>query len=394
MNIQFIHNNYGKFSGEEAVVQAQIRMLRDNNHNIITYFRSSEEIDNSSFGKIKAFFTGIYNSDSITQIRELIQNESPDLVHIHNLYPLISPAILPVIKKMRIPIVMTVHNYRLLCPNGLFFQHGSICEKCTDLYKEWNCVIHNCEDSVLKSTGYALRNFWARVNKYYLENVDIYSCLTQFQKDKLTSHKFPVENCVVLPNFYDNEIKKFEYQISKRNYVAFSGRISQEKGVSILVKAAKLLPHIPFHLAGAQKGNFMDKFEIPENVILRGMLNENELSDFYLGARFLILPSIWYEGFPMVLPEAMAHGLPLIAPNMAGFPEIAEENINALLFEKGNPDSLAQKIEKLWQDSELASKLAANSYNIMYRKYSAKVYYEQLMKLYDHVCKKYPAVHF
>lgn len=118
------------------------------------------------------------------------------------------------------------------------------------------------------------------------------------------------------------------------------------------------------------------------------MLNSDELSDFYKGARFLVLPSIWYEGFPMVLPEAMAHGLPLIVPNIGGFPEIAEENVNALLFENGNFNSLALQIDKLWQDPELSAILAVNSYSKLLSNYTSQVYYNQLLHIYGQLLKK------
>ena len=192
MKILIIHNKYGKFSGEEAVVEAQIKLLRANKHEVITYFRSSEELEAMPNAKLKAFFSAIYNPKSIRELKELLVKENPDVVHIHNMYPLISPAILPVIKKMGIPIVMTVHNYRLLCPNGLFFNKGQICEKCTGALKELNCITNNCESSLFKSSGYAARNFWARKKDYYLNNVDLFLCLTEFQKNKLATSWYAI----------------------------------------------------------------------------------------------------------------------------------------------------------------------------------------------------------
>ena len=177
MKILMIHNKYGKHSGEEAVVEAQIKLLQDNGHEVITYFRSSEELETMPYAKVKAFFLGVRNNRSVRDIKEIITNKKPDIVHIHNLYPLISPAILPVIKSLGVPIAMTIHNYRLLCPNGLFFTKGKICEKCTGATKELNCVINNCEGSIFKSTGYALRSFWARFTGEYKDYVDSFLCL-------------------------------------------------------------------------------------------------------------------------------------------------------------------------------------------------------------------------
>ena len=388
MKIIIIHNKYGKFSGEEAVVEAQIKLLRSNNHEVITYFRSSEELEEMPYGKTKAFFSALYNPKSIKALKELIIKENPDLVHVHNLYPLISPAILPVIKKMGIPIVMTVHNYRLLCPNGLFFNKGAICEKCTGKGKELNCITNNCEGSLFKSSGYALRNFWARKKAYYTQNIDVFLCLTAFQKNKLIANGFTSQNCEVLTNFYKKEIKTIDYTTTNRNYVAFAGRISPEKGIPLLLEAAKKLPHINFQLAGGIREGYEQELEIPKNVILRGMLSSKELSDFYGSARFLVLSSIWYEGFPMVFPEAMAHKLPIIAPNMAGYPEIAEENFNGLLFENGNAISLARTIDDLWNNYELSEKLGLNGFKNANIKYSSKVYYNKLESIYNQLIKR------
>jgi glycosyltransferase involved in cell wall biosynthesis len=387
MKILLIHNKYTKYSGEEAVVNSQIKLLRRNGHAVSTYFRSSEEIEFMSNGKIKVFFSAIFNPRSIKEIKDIIRKEEPDIVHIHNLYPLISPSILPVIKKMGIPIVITVHNYRLLCANGLFFNNGEICEKCTGTGKELNCITNNCESSIFKSTGYALRNFWARKNKYYIDCVDIFLCLTEFQKNKLISNGFSSDKCRVIPNFYDKEILETGNDIPGGNYVAFAGRISPEKGIPLLLEAALILPNIPFQLAGEIRNGYANELNIPNNVTLRGMLNSDELSNFYRNAYCLVLPSICYEGFPMVFPEAMAHKLPIIAPNMAGYPEIAVDNNNGLLFEPSNVESLSNTIVKLWNDGELSLKLGVNGFEKVKKKYSAPVYTKLLENVYSQILK-------
>jgi glycosyltransferase involved in cell wall biosynthesis len=388
MKILIIHNKYGKFSGEEAVVGSQIKLLRTNGHQVITYFRSSEELETMTNAKIKAFFSAFNNQKSIQEIKNLITQEQPDIVHVHNLYPFISPAILPVIKKMGYPIVMTVHNYRLLCPGGLFFNKGAICEKCTGSVKELNCIVNNCEGSLFKSTGYALRNFWARINHYYIQNVDVFLCLNEFQKSKLVANSFSSVKCDVLSNFYNRKIEDVEYNISDRNYVAFAGRISPEKGISLLLDSAKNLPHIDFQLAGGIRNGYANELEIPNNVTFRGLLAHEELSHFYQNALFLVLSSIAYEGFPMVFPEAMAHKLPIIAPNMAGYPEVVEEGINGLLFETGNASSLANAIKKLWNNKDMSKKMGENGFKKMQKKYNAEVYYKQLENNYNKVLKK------
>ncbi|GAB1858546.1 glycosyltransferase family 4 protein [Flavobacteriaceae bacterium MHTCC 0001] len=385
MKILLIHNKYGKFSGEEAVVNTQIALLKDRGYDVITYFRSSEELEKMTNGKLKAFFTAFYNSKSIKELQKLISKEQPDIVHIHNLYPLISPAILPTLKKMGVSVVMTVHNYRLLCPNGLFYTNGSICEKCTGVGKELNCIAQNCEGSLFKSTGYALRNLWSRTKKYYLNNVDAYLCLTEFQKKKLISNQFEAKKCLVTPNIYNKTIENIEYDINKRHYIAFAGRLSPEKGLPILMAAAKQLPNIPFRLAGAMREGYDSVLEIPDNVELLGMLNADQMKTFYTNARLYLHTSLCYEGFPMVFPEAMAYKLPIIAPKMAGYPEIAEQDFNGLLFEPQDVKNLVEVISNVWHDTSKLKTLGENGFEKLNSKYSKDNYHKALSDVYNRV---------
>lgn len=388
MKILIIHNKYGKFSGEEAYVESQISLLKSKGHLVVAYYRSSEELEKMTLGKLKVFFTALYNRKSLIQLKDLISKEVPDVVHIHNLYPLISPSILPIIKKMNIPIVMTIHNYRLMCPNGLFYTNGAICEKCTGKAKELNCITNNCEGALFKSTGYALRNFWARKKKHYLDHVDAFLCLTQFQKQKMVINGYPVNKCKVLHSFYSKEIKALEYNIQNRKYIAFVGRISPEKGIPLLLQAARKLPEIEFQLAGNARTRYLDQLNIPKNVIFKGMLNAEKLVNFYRNARFLIMTSSCYEGFPTVFLEAMAHKLPIIAPNLAGNPEIIEENVNGLLFQPDSEGSLIGVINKLWNDHELAQRISNNGFKNLQLKYGIDQFYIQLEDVYDQLLKK------
>lgn len=386
MKILMIHNKYGKHSGEEAVVDAQIKLLEENGHTVVTYFRSSEELETMPMAKVRAFFLGLRNNKAIADITEIITREKPDLAHVHNLYPIISPAVLPVIKSFGIPLAMTVHNYRFVCPNGLFFTKGAVCEKCTGAGKELNSIINNCEGSLLKTTGYAMRNFWARITKKYENDVDTYLCLNDFQKEKLIENGFDRQKCEVIPNFYNKKLEDKNYSFKNKNYIAFVGRISPEKGLPILFDAAKKLPHISFQLAGLMRPSYKDEIgEIPKNVILRGRLNADEMKTFYENARMLIHTSICYEGFPMVFPEAMAYKLPIIAPNLAGYPEIVENNFNGFLFEPENGQDLAKKIMIIWNDEQELTRLGNNGFKKVTQKYSKQFYYNLLIDAYQNM---------
>ena len=165
MKILFIHNDYAKPSGEEHAAEGLASLLTQNGHIVEWYRRSSAEIGDSSKKKTQAFFSGFYNATAIQQVKEKIKKFNPDVVQVQNLYPLISPAVLKVIKKEGIPIVMRCPNYRIFCPNGLFLDNkGEVCEKCTGSLKEAWCILKNCEKSLAKSIGYSLRNMSARLS--------------------------------------------------------------------------------------------------------------------------------------------------------------------------------------------------------------------------------------
>jgi glycosyltransferase involved in cell wall biosynthesis len=377
---------YGKFSGEEAVVHAQKYLLSLNGVTVSQYFRSSTEIDEIALGKARAFVSGIYNHRAVKEVREKLLQVKPDIVHIHNLYPFISPAILPAIKKQNIPVVMTVHNYRLLCPNGLFYNRTGICERCTGRGKELNCIAYNCEDSFFKSTGYALRNTVARYRKYYVEGVDAFLCLTDFQRRKLVESGYPDQNMFIIPNMFTQPLPE-NLSNKENSYIAYAGRISREKGIDLLIEAARSLPDIHFKLAGTVRDGYK-LMNVPENVELCGVLQGKKLEQFYRNANALVHASICYEGFPMVLPEAMAYRLPVIAPRIAGIPEIIEDGYNGVLFSMGNAAELAKKIEYIWENPEKAQELGQNGYQKLKKEYLPDVYYEKLMSVYKHLIKK------
>ena len=154
MKILIVHNNYGKYSGEEAVVDKMADMLMSHGHEVAFYRRTTEGVRESAVGKIKGFLSGIYSSSGVRGMRDALRRERPDIVSVHNLYPFISPAALFECKKAGVPIVMTIHNFRLICPTGLFMRDGLPCEVCLERGNEWSCVRYNCECSRLKSIGY------------------------------------------------------------------------------------------------------------------------------------------------------------------------------------------------------------------------------------------------
>ncbi len=380
MKICIVHNEYGKLSGEEIVVGNIRSLLEEHGHEVIPFFRSSAEIPSMLFGNIRAFFNGIYSVHSQRKMRQILQREQPDIVHIHNLFPLISPSILPECKKAGVPAVMTVHNYRLICSNGLYMTEGHICEKCSYGNEYW-CVIRNCEKNLFKSFGYALRNYASRKKRFFLDNIAIYAALTEFQREKLIMQGFPRDKIVVIPNMIKTDITSTQSPLG--DYIGFAGRISPEKGISTLMNAARMCDDISFKLAGNYDKMPELVSQSPKNFEFLGHLDSSNLNRFLSLSRIIVLTSICYEGFPMLLAEAMIHEKPVICSRIGGLPEIVEHGVNGLLFEPGNAEDLADKIRYLWDRPELCRKMGQAGREKVLREYSSEKYYERLMDCYQ-----------
>ncbi len=377
MKVLLVHNSYGKFSGEESVVDTQAKLLENNGHKVLRFERSSAELRSLS-SKYKAFFTGIHNPAAARQIRIILNAFSPDVVHIHNLFPLISPAILPECRKAGIPVVMTVHNYRLICPNGLHMTRGQICNKCCG-GKEWWCVLRNCESSFFKSFGYALRNYFARKRRLFYDNVTLYACLTEFHKKRLIYSGFPENRISVVPNMCNIQD---ETQTTEGSYVGFMGRISPEKGVDVLLQCAKLLDPIHFRIAGNYVHGYDISRDAPSNVEFCGFLEGENLNIFRRQMRIAVMPSRWYETFGLILAEAALYGKPVIAARLGAMAEIVDDGKTGLLFEPGDAEDLAHKIKILWNDPELCHQMGEAGRKKALQEYSADKYYGRLMTIY------------
>lgn len=371
MKVLIVHNDYGKYSGEEAVVDKMAAMLPTIGYEVAQLRMTTADARESLMGKIRGFVSGIYCPGGVKAMREAIRRESPDVVNVHNLYPFISPAALKECRKAGVPVVMTVHNFRIMCPTGLFMRDNRPCEMCLERGNEWGCVKYTCEHSRLKSIGYAARNAVARIGRYYRDYVDMFACITDFQRRKLIQAGFSPEKIVVIPNSMDVPPLTV---CEAGNYVAYSGRISREKGVDMIIEAARRHPDIPFKLAGAVRDTDLVA-DLPSNVELAGYLSGEKLRDFYANARFFVMASRWYEGFPMTILEAARFAKPMVVPDHGGFTEIIGRGDDAIgmLFAPGNIDSFDEMVASLWGDLIKTQLLGAKSYVKLQKQYSTEV---------------------
>ena len=380
MKFLIIHNRYSRTGGEEGVVATQQRLLAAHGHEVRLYERSYDEIRGWRMGKVKSFFTSLRNKRAVRDIERVIADFGPDVAIVHNLYPVISPVVLPALHKAGVRVLMTVHNYRLVCPTGLFFTRGEICERCGQSpLREWNCLSRRCEGTLPGSLAYALRNRRARVRGYYTDNVDRFLALSDFQRDKLTEYGLPGEKFGVIPNCIDPDSMPASDAVES-DFVGYVGRLSVEKGVDLLFETAGSMPHIKFKVAG-EAAEGVSTEGMPANIELMGLLTREQLADFYRSARVVILPSICYEGFPLSVIEAMYYGRTVAVPDIGALGEIVDHGECGMLFRAGDRDSLAAAIEALFHDKGLRDSLGAEGRRRVVSLYNSERYYTLLMAL-------------
>lgn len=352
-------------------------------HTVVPFFRSSAELEGRQLGKIGALFTGIYNIAARREFARLLDAERPDLVHINNLFPLISPSILDETKHRGIPTVMTVNNYRLLCPTGLLFSHGEVCHRCLD-GGEWWCAIRNCTGEWPKSAGYAVRNWTARVRGSFSEGIDRFIAPTEFVKSMLGRHGYPAERIDVVR--YVVSLETFRPQLTDGEYVGYVGRISPEKGVDTIVGAARHCHDIAFRFAGHYLRMPNLPGQAPPNCEFLGEIPAADVNGFLAAARFAVFSSLWYEVSPLSVVEAMLQKKPVICSRVGGMPEFVEDGVTGLLCTPGDQEELSEKIRYLWQRPELCRSMGEAARKKILAMFSPEATYAQLLRTYQTAC--------
>lgn len=387
MKLLMVHNEYGKYSGEEAVVDRMAEAFRERGVEVAMLRRSSAGARESLMGKIHGFFAGIYSPGGVGEMRRILREVKPDVVNVHNVFPFISPAALQECRKAGVPVVMTIHNYRLVCPTGLFMRDGGPCERCLERGSEWGCVKYNCEGSRLKSLGYALRGATARWRRDFIDCVDRFACITDFQRRKLSQAGFDPAKITVIPNAVDVPAEAPDFYPG--GYVAYCGRLSREKGVDLIIEAARRLPKVEFRLAGAVRDAELIE-NLPANVKLCGFIGGKDLDEFFRGARLVVMASRCYEGFAVAILEAAQHGRCVVAPDHGGFTEIIGRDDSAIgrLFTPGDASELVNAISSIWDDSDTLSRLGRAAYDKLCREYSLEVVTESWMSLFSELTRR------
>jgi glycosyltransferase involved in cell wall biosynthesis len=388
MKVLTVHNRYRWRGGEDAVVDNTQHLLAERGVQAPGFIKSSQGLNSSIAQKAQAFFTGIHSSASGKEMGEVLAKEQPDVVHVHNLYPLLSPSVLEACTDAGVPVVMTLHNYRLTCPIASHFIHGELCRRCLDQGAHW-CFLRNCRGSRVESAAYAARGVYANRTQVFARNVTVFIAISQFLKDFLSGAGYPADRIHVVYNAVS-----FAAPVAERGagqYAAFVGRMSEEKGIPVLLEAAAQLPEMPVKIAGDGPLHEELQTKAPANVEFVGRLASEGLDAFYRNARFVVVPSVWYETFGLVAVEAMGRGVPVIASRIGGLQELIAEGEAGLLFEAGNATDLAAKMRQLWSQPEAARLMGATGAQRARDEYNEDTHFQRLMQVYEAAIARHAA---
>ena len=382
MRILAVHNLYQIRGGEDECYDAEVKLLTEAGHHVDRYVETNDRI--ASLSQPQVATKTMWSQEAYQTVKQQLNRQSYDVVHIHNFFPLISPSVYYAAHEQGVPIVQTLHNYRLLCPNALFFRNGSVCEDCLGKAVPYPGVMHSCyRESRAASAGVMAMLAFHSAKGTWLNRVDRYIALTEFARQKFIQGGLPAHKILVKPNFVDSDLG---IGTGQGGYALYVGRLSVEKGLDTLLTAWEQLKQpIPLKIVG--DGPLADQVieatkRLP-HVTWLGRRSMAEVHALMGEAMFLIFPSKWYETFGRVAIEAFAKGTPVIAANIGAIAELVDAGRTGLHFQPGNATDLAAKVEwALANPAELAQMRQAARAEFE-AKYTAEKNYKQLIEIYQ-----------
>lgn len=381
--ILIVHNYYQIPGGEDTVVANEKKLLEDNGHQVILYTRHNKELKElNTIQKVLLPFASIFNIRTYREIKRIISQEQIDIVHVHNTLTLISPAVYYAAVKRKVPVIQTIHNFRFLCPGATFYRDEHICEEC--LEKGLRCAVkHSCY------RGSKLQTLLCVINSKIHRALGIYKkinyiCLTEFNKQKLLQHgQIKEAQIYIKPNFVENDMEVIPYEERKKQFV-FIGRLDKLKGIDKLLEAWNMLEDKTIKLVVCGIGPMEEwchayaKEHGLTNVEFKGYVKNIDARKIIGESKSLIVPSQWYEGFPMNMVEAWSLGTPIIASDSGNVGKIIDENAGGWKFKTHNTSDFVSTIinvnhQKSFENLELKK---------IQKKYSGEKNYESILNIY------------
>jgi len=381
MKILLLHNYYQVAGGEDGVFLNEVALLKNKGHKVI-----SCSVDNTSitsvFNKFCLFFSSVFSFSQYRKVKQVLRAEVPDVVHVHNYFPMFSPSIFFACKKLNIPVVHTLHNYRAVCPTALLMHDGKIEETSIKRGSWWAVRKRVYRNSLIGSAALATMVEFHKWRGTWQTKVDCFIALTEFAKSKYIEAGWPADKIIVKSNFCEDTFKGQAILEKKGGYALYAGRLCEEKGIDVLLTAWNEID-LPLKVIG--DGPLTKVFESNSllSVEYLGRKNKSDVLNLVQNADFIIMPSTWYEGFPMVLVEAFACGTPALVSKLGSMEEIIVDGITGLHFDAGDPGDLAAKVQWMMNNLNAARNMGVNARSEYLAKYTPQRNHEMLMEIYQ-----------
>jgi glycosyltransferase involved in cell wall biosynthesis len=382
LRILILHNRYQQPGGEDIGVRDEYALMKEHGHDVELFEENNDHIE-GLISKVQTALTAAYSWSARRKVSLLLTEFQPDVVHVHNFFPVLTPSVYFACNAMKIPVVQTLHNYRLLCPKHTLFREGRICESCLGRAIAWPGLLHACyRDSYIGTAAVASISFLHRILGTFERRVALMILLSEFSRKKFISAGFPPQKLVVKPCFVDRDpgIGRGD-----GGYVLFVGRLSEEKGIWTLLNAWEGLgDRVPLYIAGGGplENEVKEKAKRTPGIRYLGYQDRDSLNTLMRSAEALIFPSTWFEGLPRTIVEAFACGTPVIASRLGTMSDVIEDGRTGLHFEAGNVADLVQKVKWMCCHNQEWSKFRDFARGEYEAKYTPERNYAALLKIY------------
>lgn len=365
-------------------VESESSILIKNKHEVETLYFDNFPME-SHLSKITSALRAIYNFSSARKVSKMIRQFKPDIIHIHNLFFVASPSVIYAAHKHKIPVILTLHNYRLVCANALLLRNNQICELCTQKKFPLAGIRYKCyRNSAIESALVISITGIHKLFKTWQNKIHTYITLNEFSRSKLlhSSLSIPADKMITKPNFVPDP---GEGNLQRETFFLFAGRIVKEKGVHVLAKAFANMPGNKIIIIGdgPEKDLLQEEFRSYPNIFFEGQMEKKRVTGYMKKCKAFICPSIWYEGAPLTIIEAFATGTPVIASNLGSMAESITDGFNGLHFNAGDADDLCAKIRMLVTETENNSMLYRNARQTYLDKYHPDIHYNAILKIYE-----------
>lgn len=382
MRILTIHNKYRMRGGEDGSSEAEDRLLTAHGHDVrqVTF----ENDDINAFNAIIVGLQASWRESSYKRVLGEIGNWRPDIVSVHNFFPIASPSVYYAARKCGVPVVQTLHNYRLLCPAASFFREGRVCEACLGKRLPWPGIVHACYRGSRPATA-AVASMLAIHNVLgtWRKHVDTFIALSEFSKEKFIEGGLPAEKITVKPNFLLSDLGAGS---GKGDYILYVGRLTEEKGIRTLLqawKAAACAGRLVIAGDGPLASLVEHEASALPSICYLGTRALEEVYELLADARALVFPSTWYEGMPRVIIEAFSRGTPVIASQIGSMTEMINEGQNGWLVQPGDVSSLARAMKRVDATGNDMTEIRAAARREFESVYTAERNYHLLLEIYE-----------